>query len=68
MAESPLANKDYDLVSVIYHCCQGIETSNRYAADAKQAGDSEAESFFNDVREHNAKLADRGRELLKKRV
>ena len=57
MANSPMPNKDYDLVSVIYHCCQGVETGTQYAADAKKAGDKEAEAFFKECCEMNARMA-----------
>jgi hypothetical protein len=68
MANSPISNKEYDLVSVVYHCCQGIETGNKYASDASRAGDSEAEAFFKEVCDMNSRLAERGKQLLKDRV
>jgi hypothetical protein len=68
MANAPISDKDHDLVSVVYHCCQGIETGSQYAADASRAGDSEAEAFFNEVCEQNARLAERAKELLKARI
>jgi hypothetical protein len=63
-----LQNKDYDLISVIYHASQGYETCEKYCQDAEQEGDSEAVSFFKEVQQQNEKLVSEGKELLKKRL
>jgi hypothetical protein len=63
-----LKNKDYDLISVIYHASQGSETARQYAADAERENDKEAVSFFNEALELNAQLVQKGKELLKQRL
>ena len=63
-----LKDKDYDLISVIYHASQGCETSRQYAADAQRENDEEAAAFFNKALELNAQLVRRGKELLEKRL
>ena len=58
--ESSTGTRDttYDLISATYHALQGAETCQTYAQDAKQAGDRDAESFFQDAQELQRQLAD----------
>lgn len=68
MANAPLKDKDYDLISVLYHASQGYEMCGQYAADAAQENDEETKAFFNEVRDQNARLVEKGKDLLKKRI
>jgi hypothetical protein len=68
MASAILKNKDYDLISVIYHASLGSETARQYAADAERENDKEAVAFFNEALELNARLVQKGKELLKQRL
>jgi hypothetical protein len=68
MDDTPLKDKNYDLISVVYHASQGLETSRQYASDAKRDGDQEAAAFFDDVYEQYAKLVTKGKDLLKQRL
>ena len=68
MASAILKNNDYDLISVIYHASQGSETARQYAADAERENDKEAVAFFNEALELNARLVQKGKELLKQRL
>ncbi len=68
MASAILKNMDYDLISVIYHASQGSETARQYAADAERENDKEAVAFFNEALELNARLVQKGKELLKQRL
>jgi hypothetical protein len=63
-----LKNKDYDLISIIYNASQAAEICNKYMQDAQQEGDKDIEQFFEQVRETNANLVQRGTELLKNRL
>jgi hypothetical protein len=68
MPSEPLKDKDYDLVSVVYHASQGFETCGQYAADAKSDGDTAAVQFFQEARNKYAELASKGKDLLKQRL
>ncbi len=68
MRKEPLQNKDYDLISVIYHASQGYETCEHYAEDAEKEGDRDVAQFFREVCEQNEKLVVKGKDLLKKRI
>ncbi len=68
MQKEILKNKDYDLISVLYHAAQAAETCMQYEQDAQSDGDSESAQFFSKVREENNKLVEKGKELLQKRL
>lgn len=59
-------DKDYDLISVLYHALQAAETSARYAQDAMTAGSPEVAEFMRNVQQQNLKLAQQAKELLMK--
>ena len=68
MAMQPLQDKDYDLISVIYHASQGYETCRTYSEDAKNAGDNDAARFFEEVMNQNEQLVQKGKQILKDRL
>ena len=68
MASAILKDKDYDLISVIYHASQGCETTRQYASDAERENDKEAAAFFHEALKLNAQLVQKGKELLKQRL
>lgn len=68
MAERAMTDKDYNLVSVVYHASQGAETIDRYLSDARQAGDQEVARYLQDVQRQYVQLAQQGKQLLKQRL
>ena len=62
------ADKQYNLVSVLYHALEGASTYDRYMQDAQKAGDRELADFFQEAKEQSRKCADRAKELLSKRL
>ena len=56
----------YDLVSVLYHCLQGAEMYEVYAADAED--DEELSSFFEDIAQQERDRAERAKSLLAARL
>jgi hypothetical protein len=63
-----LKDKDYNLVSTLYHALQGAETSRVYMKDAKSEGDSELDDYFKDVHRQYQKLAEKAKSLLNQRI
>ena len=57
-------NKDYDLVSVLYHALQAADTCARYEQDARAEGSQEVAEFMQEVQQQNQKIAQRAKELL----
>lgn len=66
MADQPISNAQYNLVSMVYHAGQGAETCRKYVADAQQAGDQDAAAFLEEARRHYEQLAQKGLQLLKR--
>lgn len=60
------SDSTYDLVSVLYHCLQGAEMYEVYAADAED--DEELSSFFQDISEQERERAERAKQLLAARL
>ena len=61
-------NNRYNLISVIYHALQGGQTYGKYARDAEREGDREAARYFRDLREEDRRRAERGQDILFKRL
>lgn len=61
-------NKEYDLISALYHTLEGAATYETYANDAQEAGDRELVEFFQNIKEQNTQNAQRAKELLAKRM
>ncbi|MBL1458304.1 hypothetical protein [Methylophaga sp.] len=62
----PIKDKNYDLISVVYHAAQGSEICRQYIEDAQNEGDETLAQFFREVQEQNQRLVEKGKELLKK--
>jgi hypothetical protein len=59
-------NKDYDLISVLYHALQAADTSAQYSKDAQTEGSQEVSQFMKNVEEQNRRIAEQAKELLLK--
>ena len=68
MSNHALRDKDYDLVSTIYHAAQGEYICRQYMEDAEKQGDNDAAQFFKEVQEQNQQMVRKGKEMLKKRL
>ncbi len=54
----------YDLVDVLDHALQGVETCTLYRRVAEQRGDHELAQFFREAQQEESWLAERAQELL----
>lgn len=68
MTGTPTNDRNYDVISVMYHLLQGAETLDQYCADAKNSNDNELAEFFREVQDNNAQLAQKAQTLLKSRL
>ena len=57
-------DKNYNLIAVLYHSSDNIESLKSYIQDAQQEGDQELVEFFNGILENNMKAAQRAKEML----
>ena len=57
-------DKDYNLISVLYHALQAVDTSARYCDDARREGSPEIAAFMEQVQQQNQQISQRAKELL----
>jgi hypothetical protein len=68
MANTPVPNENYDVVSVLYHLLEGSDTVDKYCEDAERAGDKELSQFFREVQTSNNQMAEKAQAILKNRL
>jgi thymidylate kinase len=61
----PVNDKNFDMVSTLYHASQGVQLSQQFSQDATEKSDQEAQAFFDRVTQHYEDIADEARKLLK---
>jgi hypothetical protein len=61
-------DKDYDLISVLYHSLKGADLCHTYAEDAKRDGDNELAGFFDEAREQYRSLAEKAKKFTKSKL
>ncbi|MFI2816282.1 hypothetical protein [Vreelandella piezotolerans] len=62
---NPVNDKNFDMVSTLYHASQGVQLSQQFSQDAKEKSDQETQAFFDRVTQHYEDIADEARKLLK---
>jgi len=68
MAESPMKDKNYNLISSVENALSTQWQMTQYAQDAEQQGDQELVDYFKEVIEGTQRGAERGKELLAQRL
>jgi hypothetical protein len=58
----------YNLISVIYHALQSVDTFHTYLRDAEETGDSELTGLLSGAIEHQRDLAAQAKGLLAQRL
>ena len=61
-------DKNYNLISVLYHSSDNVESLRTYIQDAEQEGDQELVDFFGGILENNLKAAQSAKEMLVARI
>jgi hypothetical protein len=61
-------DKNYDLISTLYHALQGATTTETYLKDAQKASDHELAKFLTETKESYQLTIDRAKELLAERL
>ena len=57
-------DKNYNLIAVLYHSSDNVESLKTYIQDAEAEGDQELVDFFDGILENNLKAAQRAKEML----
>ena len=63
-----MKDKDYNLVSTLYHSLQGAETTGIFIQDAQREGDDELTEYFRHAQSLFKQLAEDAKVLLSKRI
>jgi hypothetical protein len=61
-------DKNYNLISQLYHSADVVETLKTYIQDAEEEGDQELVDFFSAALENNLEASQRAKELLAARL
>ena len=61
-------DKNYNLIAVLYHSSDNVESLKTYIQDAEQEGDQELVDFFGGILENNLKAAQSAKEMLVSRL
>jgi hypothetical protein len=61
-------DKNYNLISVLYHSSDNVESLKTYIQDAEQDGDQELVEFFNGILENNLRASQQAKEMLVARL
>ena len=65
---SPVKDKNYNLIAVLYQSSDNAESLKTYIQDAEQEGDQELVEFFDGILENNLRAAQRAKEMLVPRL
>ena len=61
---SPVKDKNYNLISVLYQSSDNAESLKTFVRDAQEEGDQELVEFFEGILENNLRAAQRAKEML----
>ncbi len=61
-------DKNYNLIAVLYHSSDNVESLKTYINDAEQEGDQELVDFFGGILENNLRAAQSAKEMLVARI
>ena len=61
-------DKNYNLIAVLYHSSDNVESLKTYIQDAEQDGDQELVDFFDGILENNLRAVQRAKEMLVARL
>jgi hypothetical protein len=61
-------DKNYNLIAVLYHSSDNVESLKTYIQDAEQEGDQELVDFFGGILENNLRAAQSAKEMLVSRI
>ena len=62
-----ISDNVYNLTSVLFHAAEGGQVYDKYIDDAERAGDQELVQFLREVRDEDARRAQRAKSLLGQR-
>ena len=68
MPESPVKDKNYDLISMLHLSLENAWRMEQFVADAERQGDPELAEWFRKIQENSFRAGEQGKQLLAKRL
>lgn len=65
---NPIKDKDFDLVSTLYHASQGANLCSQFSRDADSNSDQETKEFFDRVARQYDDIAQEAKKLLRDKL
>ena len=65
---NPVKDKNYNMISSIYHLAQGSESCKQYASDAQRDNDEEAANLFQELQRFYTEYGEKAAKILKDRL
>lgn len=65
---SPVKDKDFDMVSTLYHASQGANLCSQFSRDAESNSDQDAKAFFDRVASQYNDIAKEAKKLLRDKL
>ncbi|MEU6645871.1 hypothetical protein ABZ863_25445 [Saccharomonospora sp. NPDC046836] len=66
--QTPVKDKNFDLISVLQASLHYVWQLDEYAQDAERAGDEELATWFRKIQHNNDKAAEQGKAMLARRL
>lgn len=66
--QTGVKDKNYNLISALYHSSDNVLTVQSYVEDAQRDGDQEAASFFQEIVDNNQKAVQKAKQMLAQRL
>ncbi|MFD6949290.1 hypothetical protein A6A08_12940 [Nocardiopsis sp. TSRI0078] len=66
--ESPLKDKNYNLVWAVHQSLENVWRLDGYIKDAESQGDEELARWFRRIQENNQKAGEQGKQMLVQRI
>jgi hypothetical protein len=68
MPESPVKDKNYNLINVLHRSLENAWRMETYIQDAEREGDAELADWFRKIQENSRRAGDQGKQMLAKRL
>jgi rubrerythrin len=68
MTQTPVKDKNYNLITAVQASLHYVELMETYISDAEREGDAELAEWFRKIQHNNRKAAEQGKEMLLKRL
>jgi hypothetical protein len=68
MPESPVKDKNYNLINILHLSLENAWRMETFAKDAEREGDAELAEWFRKIQENSKKAGEQGKQMLASRL